>query len=357
MKLLEYEAKRLLQLSAIPTPKGELVDVAVSHSHKGDSPSFPAVVKSQVPVGGRGKLGGIKVVKNLSEYRAAIDVIGKLSIKNYVPNALLVEEAVDINREFYLSLVINRSRGTIDLLAHPDGGVEVESQEGFFSLPLSGSNTDVAGESLAELYGLEDKSFLLAEWVEKLYRCFIENDATLIEINPLILTKQGDLVAGDCKMTLDDDAAFRHPDWNFEDKPANANFVSLDTKGTVATIANGAGLAMATVDAVQAAGLTPANFLDIGGGATTEQVVASFRQIMEFKHVNSIVINIFGGIVQCDTVAQAIIEAREQLPSLPTLYIRLSGNRSQEAAVLLANHNLPLYSDLAECIKELRHES
>lgn len=353
MKLLEYEAKRLLQLSAIPTPKGELVDVAVFHSHKGDSPSFPAVVKSQVPVGGRGKLGGIKVVKNLSEYNVAIDTISKLSIKNHTPTTLLVEEAIDIDREFYLSIVINRLRGTIDLLAHPDGGVEVESQEGFLSLRLTGGNADTVGESLAELYGLEDKSFLLAEWVDKLYRCFIENDATLIEINPLILTQQGELVAGDCKMTLDNAAAYRHPNWDFEDKVGTANFVTLDTQGTVATIANGAGLAMATVDAVTTAGLKPANFLDIGGNATVDKIIESFEQIIAFPHVNAIVINIFGGIVRCDDVAQAILAAKSKITHLPSLYIRLSGNRSEEAAELLAEHDLKLYDSLEDCIKEL----
>ena len=147
---------------------------------------------------------------------------------------------------------------------------------------------------------------------------------------------------------------FRHPDWNFEEKPASANFVTLDPNGTVATIANGAGLAMATVDAITAAGYMPANFLDIGGSATTEQIVASFQKIMEFPHAEAIVINIFGGIVRCDTVAQAIIEAKAEVTKLPRLIIRLSGNHSEEASELLAQHNLPLYHDLTACVEALQ---
>jgi succinyl-CoA synthetase beta subunit len=251
--------------------------------------------------------------------------------------------------------MIDRSSGAIQLIAHQDGGVEIESHDSkeFLKKELDGSGFDGIGDMLAEFYDIPEKAFVLGDLVEKLYSCFVKNDATLLEINPLVLTRGGDLVAGDCKMTLDDAAAFRHPEWDFEDKKADANFVSLNPHGTVATIANGAGLAMATVDAVTTVGLTPANFLDIGGGATTEKVVDSFKKIMEFPSVDAIVINIFGGIVRCDIVAQAIIEAREQIADLPALYIRLSGNRSEEAAELLKKHNLTLYKTLDDCLKEL----
>ena len=218
---------------------------------------------------------------------------------------------------------------------------------------LDGKGFDAIGDTIAEFYNMPDKAFVLGDLVEKLYRCFVQSDATLLEINPLVFTKQGKLIAGDCKMTLDDAAPFRHPEWDFEEKHVDANFVPLNKTGTVATIANGAGLAMATIDAVTVAGLTPANFLDIGGGATTEKVVKSFKKIMEFPAVNAIVINIFGGIVRCDIVAQAIIEAREQLPGLPTLYVRLSGNRSEEAAELLNTQGLTLCTTLEECLREL----
>ena len=349
MRLLEYEAKAILKRFSIPVPNGSIIraDDAL--------PTVPTVVKSQIPVGGRGKAGGIQVITRASELPDAVERILHLEIKGHTPNAVLCEELIDIQNEYYLSLIINRSESCIELVAHQNGGVEVESNDaaGFLHFTLTGDNADAAGEALAELYDLPDKTFVLQDMVEHLYRCFTQSDATLLEINPLVLTAIGALVAGDCKMELDNAAAFRHPEWDFEDKPTSANFVTLDPQGTVATIANGAGLAMATVDAVTAAGLTPANFLDIGGGATTARVVECFQQITEFPRVNAIIINIFGGIVQCDTVAQAIIEARGAFPSLPTLYIRLSGNRSAEAAELLQHEQLPLYSSLEECIQEL----
>jgi succinyl-CoA synthetase beta subunit len=186
-------------------------------------------------------------------------------------------------------------------------------------------------------------------------RCFVEEDIILLEINPLVLTTDGKLVAGDCKMTLDSDALFRHIDRTLSEKPTDANFVTLDPTGTIATIANGAGLAMATVDAVYSAGLVPANFLDVGGAATVESMVASFRQITLFPHVSSIVINIFGGIVRCDEVARAIVAAQAQVEHLPTLYIRLTGTNSDVAEELLRDAGLTLYPTLADCLKEVTH--
>lgn len=352
MKLLEYEAKNLLGAAGIKVPNG----IVVVASRNLSTISLPAVMKSQVPVGGRGKAGGVRVVKNENELHRVVNEIFELEIKGYRPRSLLIEELLVIKHEYYLSLVINREQGTIELVAHREGGVEVESHQTdeFFRRKLDDDNCEGVGDSLADYLELPEKSFVLQTMVEELYSCFVTNDATLLEINPLVLTDDGKLVAGDCKMLLDDAAMFRHLDWDFEDKPADSNFVTLNHEGTVATIANGAGLAMATVDAVKDAGLTPANFLDIGGGATTEKVVESFRRITQFPHVSAIIINIFGGIVRCDTVAQAIIEAKHQLPKLPALYIRLSGNRSQEAAELLAAEQLTLYATLEGCLEAMK---
>lgn len=348
MRLLEYEAKAILKKYHLPVPIGSLAATDIA---------LPLVVKSQVPVGGRGKAGGIRIAKTKEELEQFTSEILALPIKGFTPRRVLYEEVIDIDKEFYLCLSINRSFGSIELIAHPNGGVEVESHDSseflkkeFASKP---SGFDTIGESLAELYSIPEKSFALADLVEYLYACFVKSDATLLEINPLVLTKQGTLVAGDCKITLDDAAAFRHPEWKFEETPANTNFISLNEHGTVATIANGAGLAMATVDAVAARGLAPANFLDIGGGATTEKVVESFKKIMTFPEVSAIVINIFGGIVRCDIVAQAIIEAREQIPQLPALYVRLSGNSSEKAAELLEAKGLTLYQTLDACLEEI----
>ncbi len=351
MKLLEYEAKALLRQAAVPTPESSLlVDWSAPTTLH-----LPAVIKSQVPIGGRGKAGGVRIAQSREELSRDIRDIFALSIGGFTPLALLCEEVLAINCELYILLTINRATETIDLIAHPDGGMEIESHDSqeFFKRHLTVADFNTIGDELADYYDLPEKAFMLGELAEKLYNCFITNDATLLEINPLILTDDGKLIAGDCKMELDDAASFRHPEWDFETKVSSTNFVTLNPEGTVATIANGAGLAMATVDAVTATGLQPANFLDIGGSATTANIVASFQRISEFPRVNEIVINIFGGIVQCDTVAQAIIEAKATFPSLPRLFIRLSGNHRDEAAAMLAHENLPLYDSLEACIKEL----
>lgn len=349
MNLLEYEAKAILSKFNVPIPRGTI------YRRGDDEPSAPLVLKSQVHTGGRGKLGGVKVVREQYAVETTANSILELVIGGEKPQSLLAEEVLDIEHEYYLSLVIDRTTAQIELVAHRDGGIEVESHDSgeFFKKFVDPNSASILGESLAEYYGLENQAFALGDLVQNLYKCFVESDATLLEINPLVLTTDGNLVAGDCKLTLDDAAGFRHPDWQFEQAPANANFVTLDPNGTVATIANGAGLAMATVDAVKAAGLTPANFLDIGGGATVGGIMRSFESIMEFPSITAIVVNIFGGIVRCDEVASALLEAREQFENLPKLYIRLSGTRSAEATELLAAKGLPLYPDLTSCLQEL----
>jgi succinyl-CoA synthetase beta subunit len=177
----------------------------------------------------------------------------------------------------------------------------------------------------------------------------------LIEINPLVYTSDKKLIAGDCKITLDDNAAFRHT-WDFEEKPAEANFITLDPNGTIATIANGAGLAMATVDAVHDAGMAPANFLDIGGGANTETLLRAFKRLGEYPNIKAIVINIFAGITRCDEVARAIIAAKKQINDLPPLFIRLAGTSFDQAALLLADERIPILATLEECLASAKQE-
>ncbi len=353
MNLLEHEAKSLLGRYHIPIPRGSVLS---PHDHP---PKAPVVLKSQVHTGGRGKAGGIRVMKTGDDVAMAMRELYGLEIKGEKPSVLLAEEFLDITREYYLSLVINRNEGAIELIAHRSGGIEVESQEGFGRWAVKSGHarqeSERIGELLAEYYGLADKTFVLQDLVENLLACFIKEDATLLEINPLVLTADGRLVAGDCKMVLDDDALFRHKDRDLSETPANTNFVTLNPSGTVATIANGAGLAMATVDAVYVAGLTPANFLDVGGGATVDSMVASFRQITTFPHVSAIIINIFGGIVRCDEVARAIIAARTQVDHMPALYIRLTGTNSDIAESLLTEAGLTLYPTLADCIRGVHH--
>ena len=351
MRLLEYEAKQLLSKAGLAIPHGQLIAPGDIFS----SITVPVVLKSQVPIGGRGKLGGVKIVRSADELQSTADTLFTLAIKGFHPSKLLAEEVIAIDRELYLSLTINREQSQIELLASRDGGVEIESQnsEAFFRRAIDPQSFDQLSTDLAEYFELDEKAFLLQDILSQLYRCFTDNDCLLLEINPLILTKQGSLVAGDAKVTVDDAARFRHPDWQFEDTSADHNFVVLDQNGTVATIANGAGLAMATVDAVTAAGLTPANFLDIGGTATPEKILECFRQITKLPRVNVIIINIFGGIVRCDDVAAAIVRARQQLPNLPRLAVRLTGNRETEAKQLLAKHDITLYQNLETILEDI----
>ncbi len=340
MKLLEYEAKDILKQAGVTVPGSYIAS---------EVPEFlPAVVKSQVPVGGRGKAGGVLIVHTEDEYSSAVTKILQLDIKGFRPKTVLAEELLDIDRELYLSLLIDKPTAGVMLMAHSSGGVEIERQDGFgrWSLVDSSRDAEHVGQELADYYDLPEKTFVLQDLVEKLYKLFVKQDMTLLEINPLVVTKSGDIVAGDAKVVLDDAAQFRHPEWQFEAEKAETNFVTLDHGGTVATIANGAGLAMATVDAVADAGMTPANFLDIGGGANEASVLAAFRRIMEYPSVQVIIINIFAGITRCDEVARAIIAARAQIDNLPPLAVRLAGTNYEQAAELLEKEEVHIYPSL-----------
>jgi len=347
MKLLEYEAKSLLRQNGIPVPASSIVQKTTSFS----TIHTPVVLKSQVPVGGRGKLGGVVISEDTATLPSTIETLFKLVIKGFTPNVLLAEEKLSIVREFYLCLLVDRNESTIRLIAHKNGGIEVEdnSREDFYNVPVDDTSIHQASMDLATF--LTIPTLVISPLVLDLYDAFKQNDATLLEINPLVLTNNDELVCADCKMELDDAASFRHHDWQFEQKPQSTNFVVLNTEGTVATIANGAGLAMATVDAVAAKALTPANFLDIGGGADAENVLGAFKQIIEFPSVKAIVINIFAGITRCDEVAKAIIAAKEQLPQLPPLFIRLAGTHYKEAVALLADADIPTLATLDECLE------
>jgi succinyl-CoA synthetase beta subunit len=356
MKLLEYEAKALLKKVRIAVPKSFMA---------GDQPAFlPVALKSQIPVGGRGKAGGIVMVNSPDEYQSAVATLLNLDIKGHTPKTLLAEEVLAIKNEYYLSLTINKSLAQIELMANRNGGVEVEEnpEDSYWKMTIGkwqekrGEEFDIIGQQLADYLDLPGKTFVLQDLVEKLYHCFVENDALLLEINPLILTKGGDVIAGDCKMELDSAAVWRHSDWDFETKDSESNFVTLDADGTVATIANGAGLAMATVDAVADSGLQPANFLDIGGGASEGSVLAAFKRIAEYPSVKVIIVNIFAGITRCDEVARAIVSANQQLPDLPKVEVRLAGTNYDVAAEILGKNDIALHPNLSEAIKAAKHE-
>jgi succinyl-CoA synthetase beta subunit len=352
MKLLEYEGKDLLAKSSIPIPLATLIKPDSTHTL-----TYPAVLKSQVPVGGRGKAGGIIIVESADQLQASIDKLFNLEIKGYRPNAILAEEKLSIKAEYYLSLLIDKTSSSIQLIANINGGVEVETNLGdsFLNIAVGKDSAEAAGQQMADYLNLPDKTFVLQDLVENIYKCFVKNDATLIEINPLVLTTDGKFVAGDCKITLDNNAAFRH-DWNYEDSKVETNFVTLNPDGNVATIANGAGLAMATVDAVADAGMVPANFMDIGGGSDSVALLDAFRRISEYKHVKAIVINVFGGITRCDQVAAAIIEAKSKINNLPQLFIRLAGTNYNKAAEILKIADIPILDNLSDCLQAAHAE-
>lgn len=348
VKLLEHEAKKILADYDVPVPRGELVSAD-------DVPFLPCVLKVQVPVGGRGKAGGIRIIHTEAEFAAVMQELPDITVDGHHPSSIYAEQLLAVARELYVSLTINRERGVIELTAHPEGGIDIESHEpeSFYRQTITKPAIDNISQALADHLAAPEVAFALADMIERLYDCLLGSDATLLEINPLVITADSQLIAADCKMELDDAAVFRHPEWDFVDSLADTNFVPLNPNGSVATIANGAGLAMATVDAVAVAGHQPANFLDIGGGATTESVVASFEKIMEFASVEVIVINIFGGIVRCDTVAQAIVEARAKIDNLPRLVVRLSGNRADEARDILESDSLVLHDNLEQALEAI----
>lgn len=343
--MYEYQAKRVLARCGVAIPQGVVVHTADEARHV----ALPAVLKSQVLAGGRGKAGGVQVVNDTNQLLPAYQRIMATPIKGQLPQVILAEERLPIEREFYLSILIDRANQRLELLAHAQGGVEVEAldQDSFLRRAIDDRVTSLA-EELAATYQLPGRQAELAALLQQLLAAVQAQDATLLEINPLVLTATGALIAADCKLVVDDAARFRHPEWPAAQ--AEHNFVELNRAGSVATIANGAGLAMATVDAVEAAGLQPANFLDIGGGATSQQVLAAFQRLMEFPHLQAIVINIFAGITRSDEVARAIITARQRMAGLPPLFVRLEGTNAAEARELLAAEGLVLYPHLPAAI-------
>jgi succinyl-CoA synthetase beta subunit len=346
MKLLEHEAKALLKQGDVAVPRAVVINKTTDTSLI----ETPVVLKSQVPVGGRGKLGGVVIIESQADLKTATKKLFSLDIKGFKPNVLLAEEKLSIKSEHYLSLLVERDTSSIRLIAHKDGGIEVENSDSskFLNLAIDKSTLDAVASQLASYLGYDAN--IIHPLVTNLLATFTRSDASLLEINPLVYTTEGSLICGDCKMELDNAASFRHPEWDFEDKPSDTNFVSLDPDGSIATIANGAGLAMATVDAVAASGMRPANFLDIGGGANTESVLKAFQKIMDFPHIDAIVINIFAGITRCDEVARAIIEAKQRIDSLPPLFIRLAGTNFEEAVTMLAKEDITTLASLDECL-------
>ncbi len=340
MQLLEYQAKKLIEKAGVRIPSGRVAtnvsDVDVS------SLTFPIVIKSQVPIGGRGKLGGVKLVTSADDFPATFSEVKALEIKGYVPESLLIEEAIDIDRELYLALRLNRDSRRIDVIVSPQGGVEIESQT---SSIMSMTYDQISYDDISATLGLQLDS--VKPLIQALYSCMTSNDLLLLEVNPLVVTTDNALIAADAKCLLDDNALFRHAD--YANQAVSSSVMPLG--GTIGVIANGAGMAMSTMDTIYAAGGRPANFLDIGGGTGEDVFIKNLREITKLPGVTSIIINIFAGITRCDDIARGIIAAQSQIPDLVPLYIRLEGTRKDEAAKLLQDADIDMKPDLKKCVE------
>ncbi len=370
MKLHEYQSKRIFAKYGVPIPKGE---VAVSPTKAREIAQLlggPVVVKSQVLVGGRGKAGGIKLAKSPEEAESYAEQILGMDIKGLTVEKVLIDQAADIQKEIYLGIVVDRAVGKPVFIASSEGGVEIEevaktNPEAIIRQavdPLLGL-VDYQARNLAFELGLRGKAIVaFVRIAQGLYKAFINSDASLAEINPLVVQGDGSLLAVDGKMVLDDNALFRHPnlaemrDLQEEDESeraarlADLSFVKLD--GEIGCMVNGAGLAMATMDIVKHYGSEPANFLDIGGGAKAEKVATALRIILADPKVKAILFNIFGGITRCDEVAKGILEALNEVPTDIPMVARLVGTNYEEGRAILEAANFPSAQSLGEAAQK-----
>jgi len=345
--LFEYQGKEYLARFGVPIPPGGVADTPDEAAEKAESLGYPVAVKAQVQVGGRGKAGGIRLASDTSEVFAHAEAILGMTIGGHTVRRLWVERALSIAREYYASFTLDRTAKAHLAIVSARGGVDIEevaaSDPGAIARlyidPLVGFN-DTTGLQLAAQAGLETDHVHVSAVLARLYRCFTQGDADLVEVNPLALSTAGAVFALDAKVTLDDNAAFRHPEWvefgrpvGLDDRELRARelglqYVGLD--GSVGIIANGAGLAMSTCDVVNQVGGKPANFLDIGGGANAEVMAASLEVINSDASVRSIFVNIFGGITRCEEVANGIVAAIDRVGMKVPLVIRLDGTNARE---------------------------
>jgi len=367
MNIHEHQAKELLRRYGVAVPDGQpcfTVDEAVA---AGSRLGFPCVVKAQIHAGGRGKAGGVKIVRNAADLRAAAqELLGKTLVtiqtgpEGRVVRRLLVEQGCAIARELYLGMVVDRGSGRVTVMASTEGGVEIEEVAAHAPEKILRETIDPAiglapyqARRLAFGLGLAKEQVGKAVgFMSALARCFIESDCSLAEINPLVVLTSGDVLALDAKIGFDDNALFRHPELRelrdaTEEDPRETeaakhdlSYIALD--GNIGCMVNGAGLAMATMDIVKGAGGMPANFLDVGGGASTERVRAAFRILLSDASVRAIFINIFGGILRCDVLAEGVVQAaRDEALRVP-LVVRMEGTNVDQGKKILADSGLDI---------------
>ena len=377
MNIHEYQAKEFLKRYGVAVPDGFVAwtaEEAVQAAGKLPGPVF--VVKSQIHAGGRGAgrfaddpggKGGVRVVTSLDDVRAAADaMIGHTLITKQtgpagrVVRRVYVEAGCDIARELYLSLLVDRVTGRVTIIASTEGGMEIETVAAEQPEKIQRVAIDPAsglsgfhGRRLAAGLGLTGKQVgAFGKFVAAMYKAFLELDCAIVEINPLVVTGAGEVIALDAKVSFDDNALFRHPDLEklrdeAEEDPKeleaakySLNYVALD--GNIGCMVNGAGLAMATMDIIKLYGMAPANFLDVGGGATKERVAAAFKIILSDPNVEGILVNIFGGIMRCDVIAEGVVEAAREVQLSVPLVVRLEGTNVAQGREIMAKSNMPI---------------
>ncbi|HWN31038.1 MAG TPA: ADP-forming succinate--CoA ligase subunit beta [Burkholderiales bacterium] len=370
MKIHEYQGKEILGKYGVATPRGIAcfsVEEAVKAARELGGKAW--VIKAQIHAGGRGKGGGVKVAKSLDEVKQVASQILGMRLMTHqtgpegrIVKRLLIEEAAEIKKELYVGMVVDRATQSVVLMASPEGGTEIEevaakAPEKIHKVcvdPMAGL-TDKDAEEIARKIGIPEAAVAQArDFFKGLYKVFDETDASLAEINPLILTGDNRVLALDAKMNFDDNALYRHPeivalrDLDEED-PAEIEASKLDLSyislaGNIGCLVNGAGLAMATMDIAKLYGGSPANFLDVGGGASAEKVTNAFKIMLKNPKVTAILVNIFGGIMKCDVIAQGVVEAAKQVNLAVPLVVRLEGTNVDVGKKILAESGLPIIS-------------
>ena len=370
MKIHEYQAKEILRKFGVVTPRGIpcfSVDEAVKAADELGGNVW--VVKAQIHAGGRGKGGGVKVARSKDEVKQfASEILGMQLVTHQTGpegqkvRRLLVEEGADIQKEYYVAALTDRATQSVAMMASSEGGMDIEEVAHntpekiikVFVNPLVGL-TDEEAQTLAKGIGVPDGSLAQAvDTLKKLYTCYMETDASLAEINPLILEGNGNIKALDAKFNFDSNALYRHPeivelrDLDEEDADEieaskfDLAYISLD--GNIGCLVNGAGLAMATMDTIKLFGASPANFLDVGGGATTEKVTEAFKIMLKNPKVKGILVNIFGGIMRCDTIAEGVVAAAREVHLQVPLVVRMKGTNEELGKKILAESGLPIIS-------------
>ena len=370
MNIHEHQAKELLKNFGVPVPEGFpafSVEEAVNCAKKLPGPVY--VVKAQIHAGGRGKAGGVKVVNGIDQVKtSAEEILGKILVtpqtgeKGKKVQRLYIENGCNIEKEFYFSILVDRSQGCVSIIASTEGGMNIEevaekTPDKIIKLsvdPLLGF-MPFHSRVLSDGLGLEGQVFKDSfNFFSKLYKAFVDLDASLLEINPLVLTKEEKLIALDAKMSFDNNSLFRHPEISdlndeTEEDPSEAlakkhdlAYIKLD--GEIGCLVNGAGLAMATMDIIKLKGSSPANFLDVGGSATKEKVTEAFKIILSDESVKGILVNIFGGIMRCDIIAEGVVAAASDLKIDKPLVVRLSGTNVNEGKSILAKSDLEIIS-------------